>query len=178
MSNSFLAEIWYYYHSYAWRFILSILLAIVAAPILSTFGLHFLAIFSLIICAFLFLHSFLDIPKLFTKVQSFYVSSVAFYLLLAPIFIYCFSNVYREFGITHDGTTTHVFWDLLYFSTVTWTTLGYGDFRPTEDARIWAAAEAFIGYIYMGILVGITIVAFKREAGRYEKRPSKKYYEK
>jgi len=77
--------------------------------------------------------------------------------------IYCFSNIYIERGIitddpvTHDSYITHDSYDAIYFSIVTWTTLGYGDFRPTPDARAWAAAEAFSGYLFMGILVGLII---------------------
>lgn len=42
----------------------------------------------------------------------------------------------------------------LYFSTVTWTTLGYGDVQPKPDIRLIAALEALLGYIYFGLLVG------------------------
>ena len=43
--------------------------------------------------------------------------------------------------------------DVLYFSIVTWTTLGYGDFRPSPDTRMYAASQAVLGYFYMGILI-------------------------
>ena len=45
----------------------------------------------------------------------------------------------------------------IYFSIVTWTTLGYGDFRPVESMRIVAACEAILGYVYMGVMVGVVI---------------------
>jgi len=42
----------------------------------------------------------------------------------------------------------------LYFSTVTFTTLGYGDFRPLEGwSRIFAGTEAFIGAFMMALFV-------------------------
>ena len=42
----------------------------------------------------------------------------------------------------------------LYFSTVTFTTLGYGDFRPLEGwSRIFAGTEAFIGALMMALFV-------------------------
>ena len=47
----------------------------------------------------------------------------------------------------------------LYFSFVTWTTLGYGDLVPTPELRIFAATEAFVGYISMSILVAGMISA-------------------
>jgi voltage-gated potassium channel Kch len=50
-------------------------------------------------------------------------------------------------GVSHDAITS------LYFSIVTWTTLGYGDFRPTPQARLVAASEALAGYVVMAILI-------------------------
>ncbi len=37
----------------------------------------------------------------------------------------------------------------MYFSAVTWTTLGYGDFRPLPEWRAITACEAFMGYLFM-----------------------------
>lgn len=45
-------------------------------------------------------------------------------------------------------------WDQLYFSVVTFTTLGFGDFKPaTEAARTLAGFEAFVGSLLMAFLV-------------------------
>lgn len=49
----------------------------------------------------------------------------------------------------------------LYFSIVTWTTLGYGDIRPSLDARLVAASEALLGYIWMGLFIGTLATLFK-----------------
>jgi len=44
--------------------------------------------------------------------------------------------------------------DSLYFSAITFTTLGYGDFRPLEGwGRILAGSEAFIGAFMMALFV-------------------------
>ena len=51
----------------------------------------------------------------------------------------------------------------LYFSIVTWTTLGYGDLKPLEDFRLLAAVEALMGYVYMAILVGLFLSLIKIE---------------
>ena len=40
--------------------------------------------------------------------------------------------------------------EALYFSTVTFTTLGYGDFQPSTLSRPVAALQALFGYIYLG----------------------------
>lgn len=50
--------------------------------------------------------------------------------------------------IANDLTTA------LYFSVVTFTTLGYGDFQPMPGMRVLAASEALIGYLFLGMSVG------------------------
>lgn len=40
-----------------------------------------------------------------------------------------------------------------YFSIVTLTTLGYGDFSPVDYGRYFAAGQALIGYGYLGMIV-------------------------
>ena len=49
----------------------------------------------------------------------------------------------------------------LYFSIVTWTTLGYGDLQPTESLRLFAASEALIGYLYLSLPVAILAKTLK-----------------
>ncbi|MGH1578071.1 potassium channel family protein [Planktotalea sp.] len=50
-----------------------------------------------------------------------------------------------------------IYTDLLtafYFSTVTFTTLGYGDLQPVPAMRALAGFEAVVGYMFLGFLVG------------------------
>jgi len=48
--------------------------------------------------------------------------------------------------------------DALYFSFVTATTLGYGDFRPTRrSTKFLAVTTALIGIIFTGIIVAIAL---------------------
>jgi Ion channel len=42
-----------------------------------------------------------------------------------------------------------------YFSIVTYTTLGYGDYKPSEQAQLFAASEAILGYILFGVFIGV-----------------------
>jgi hypothetical protein len=60
----------------------------------------------------------------------------------------------------------------LYFSIVTWTTLGYGDVRPTANARMVAASEAVLGYLFIGVYVGILSVLFRQIFGNGVAQPS------
>jgi len=45
------------------------------------------------------------------------------------------------------------FFDGLYFSVVTFTTLGYGDFSPKPEYRLLAGAEAVIGAALMAVFI-------------------------
>ena len=69
--------------------------------------------------------------------------------------IFSFAYAYTGLGLVGpDGKT--VVLDLpstLYFSIITWTTVGYGDIRPTEDARGFAALEAITGAVFMSLFI-------------------------
>jgi hypothetical protein len=54
--------------------------------------------------------------------------------------------------------------ELLYFSLITLTTIGYGDILPLNgEARMLAALEGVIGVLYVAITVAILVSAFKRQ---------------
>lgn len=69
-----------------------------------------------------------------------------------------FTVIYRYFGINdYNQMTTYDRMSCIYFSIITWTTVGYGDFSPTPDSRMYAAAEALLGYIFMGLVIATLI---------------------
>ena len=75
--------------------------------------------------------------------------------------ILAFAGVYGDHGFA-DAELPILRSDALYFSIVTWTTLGYGDFQPVEDLRLFAAYQAFVGYVYMGVLAGVVVSIWGR----------------
>lgn len=78
-----------------------------------------------------------------------------------------FALVYKAYGIidTSNGETINPDWlNALYFSVVTWTTLGYGDFKPIDDVKVWVMAEALMGYIFMSLLVAKIIFISQRKS--------------
>lgn len=89
-------------------------------------------------------------------------------------FITFFAVIYSFLGVSDGGTelafsTTatvmenlSVFGSCLYFSIVTFTTLGYGDIVPTLAARPAAGLEAFLGAFMMALF----IVVFVRKLTR------------
>ncbi|MGB0360084.1 MAG: ion channel [Endozoicomonas sp.] len=81
------------------------------------------------------------------------------------VLILCCSLVYLCTGIMDNGAIVRfdehqslganlVFWlDCLYFSVVTFTTLGYGDLTPLGFSRVIAAFEAFTGSFSLALFV-------------------------
>ena len=70
--------------------------------------------------------------------------------------ILSFAALYRFTGISLDTACpfTADALDHIYFSAVTFSTLGYGDFRPCEAGRLIAAAQAIYGNLHLGLIVG------------------------
>ncbi len=91
-----------------------------------------------------------------------------FYLSLIGsliISISWFANQYRINGIYDvNGSIVNDSLSCLYFSIVTWTTLGYGDFRPSEASRMIAAAEAIVGYIYMAVVIAAVTSSIRKKS--------------
>ena len=77
-------------------------------------------------------------------------------LLVSGIVIFIFSLLYWSFdSITSSTSTSITFKEALYFSIVTFTTLGYGDYYPKHHAafQYLAASEAVLGMILMSLFV-------------------------
>ena len=54
------------------------------------------------------------------------------------------------------GHLDYSYWSMLYYSVVTFTTLGFGDIVPkTEAAAMWVMLEVAIGYVMLGGLISI-----------------------
>jgi uncharacterized protein YjbI with pentapeptide repeats len=78
-------------------------------------------------------------------------------IISAISIILIFTFLFMSSGISDTsigGFTSNNFLDCVYFSVITFTTLGYGDFRPLEGcSRIFAGSEAFIGALMMALFV-------------------------
>jgi hypothetical protein len=64
--------------------------------------------------------------------------------------------------ITQTGDPIRGFLDALYFSGVTFSTVGYGDFVPTPALRLFAMAEALIGAFTIGLFVVVLANRLRR----------------
>lgn len=58
------------------------------------------------------------------------------------------------------------FLDLVYFSTITYTTVGFGDFVPTGAIRFLAGTEALAGFILITWSASFTFLEMQRYWGR------------
>ena len=94
--------------------------------------------------------------------QAHLYTAVSIYLLLAYAWAALYVatvNLYpRSFQLGTDRQN-----ELLYFSLVTLTTVGYGDVVPLSgEARMLAALEAVTGVLYIAITVAILVSAYRR----------------
>ena len=94
-------------------------------------------------------------------------------IALSSIVILFFAVIFGSLGLTHfSGSSTDsfslehsvidnllIFYNSFYFSVVTFTTLGYGDFTPEGIGKILAALEAYMGYFLLALFV---ITIYKR----------------
>ena len=59
-------------------------------------------------------------------------------------------------SLTTDSPLIWTFWDFLYFSTITQTTVGYGDILPNKTiVRMVVVAQIVLGLLMLGILINI-----------------------
>jgi hypothetical protein len=97
------------------------------------------------------------------------IIAVAFVVTWLCIVIMGYALAYHYVGLFDENKVTRDPITCLYFSIVTWTTLGYGDVRPLAAARLIAASEAVVGYLTMAALIGMVSVLFRqifeKEAG-------------
>lgn len=79
---------------------------------------------------------------------------IVFTMLVTHIIItiLSFALHYKSSGVMGpDGVISLSYYDALYFSITTFTTLGYGDLRPLADHRLTTSLEALAGMISMAI---------------------------
>jgi len=75
-----------------------------------------------------------------------------------------FAALYRWTGMIGPGDQHSTSWaDAFYFSVVTWTTLGYGDFRPVSEARYIVIVEVMLGYVIMALLISTFVSTIQRQ---------------
>ena len=93
--------------------------------------------------------------------------AIAVYLLIAVVWAVSYGVIETlvpgSFELTDPALTTP--WNqLLYFSLVTLTTLGYGDITPVSAiAQVWSALEAMAGTLYLTVLIARLVSLYRPE---------------
>ncbi len=79
-----------------------------------------------------------------------------------------FGIIFHSLGSTSFNETSDFPWSLhktIYYSVVTFTTLGFGDITPnTTTAAYWVMAEIILGYIMLGGLISIFATKLARRS--------------
>jgi Ion channel len=95
-------------------------------------------------------------------------TAASIYLLTGMLWFSLYSAIAKVYPGSFVQTTTGATnrpTDLLYFSLVTLTTLGYGDILPGYGGvRILAALEAGTGVLYVAITVALLVSGYKQRA--------------
>jgi len=92
-------------------------------------------------------------------------TAVSIYLLLGMLWfaLYCAIHVFYPGAIQLTAAGRDRQSELLYFSLVTLSTLGYGDVVPIDgEVRMLAALEAITGVLYVAITVALLVSAYKQ----------------
>jgi len=92
-------------------------------------------------------------------------TAISIYLLIALLWfaLYCLgSSLYPESIASSHGAFADRQSELLYFSLVTLTTLGYGDIVAVySEVRMLAALEAVTGVLYVAITIAILVRSYR-----------------
>jgi voltage-gated potassium channel len=95
-------------------------------------------------------------------------TAASIYLLLAAMWFAIYKAVETIHPFAFEQTLTGAIRpqpDLLYFSLVTLTTLGYGDIVPIgAEVRMLAGLEAAVGVLYVAITVALLVSAYRPQA--------------
>ena len=99
--------------------------------------------------------------------QSHLLTAVSIYLMLAMLWFALYSVIDTAYPGSFQRSNATIVdreSELLYFSLITLTTIGYGDIVPlTGEARMLSALEGVAGVLYVAITVAILVSAFKRQ---------------
>ena len=100
-------------------------------------------------------------PHLFTAASIYLLLGMQWFALYSAIDVF----LPGAFQHTLSGVTDHQP-ELLYFSLVTLSTVGYGDIVPLHgEVRMLAALEGITGVLYIAITVALLVSSYKQQGG-------------
>jgi hypothetical protein len=83
---------------------------------------------------------------------------------LAAVIVVLFGLLYWAVGgvVAAGSKEPAGLWESIYFSGVTFATVGYGDFLPAPGMRAVAMVEGFVGALTMGFFVAVLANRLRR----------------
>ena len=95
---------------------------------------------------------------LYTAVSIYLLLGIIWFAVYNAIDILTPGSIVRNTSVMADRST-----ELLYFSLITLSTVGYGDIVPVHpEVRMLAALEGIVGVLYIAIMVAVLVSAYKR----------------
>ena len=132
------------------------------SPVLTGIRWSFLAAFFALAAVGLF--SYLRKSRSVNQAQLYTAVNVYLLLSLAWAALYLAMEAFQPGSIRSGNSLGDRQTELLYFSLITLSTVGYGDVVPvTGEARVLAALEGVTGVLYIAITVAILVSRFKSE---------------
>jgi len=114
------------------------------------------------------LFAFLREARQVTEAHLYTATSIYVLLGITWFSIYCAIDTIYPGSVMQGGAVlTNRESQLLYFSLVTLSTIGYGDIVPVNpEVRMLAALEGLVGVLYIAITVAILVSAFRHQHDR------------
>jgi hypothetical protein len=130
----------------------------------------FLTLFYIVYYTFIFWEVMRQITSAKEVRLNVVIGSFCGYLLLSlvALFAYIFIELHypKSFGNISYGNVPAIYQQLMYFSFVTLTSIGFGDIAPLTDmARLTVAFFGMMGQFYMVAVIGIIISKFSSNTG-------------
>jgi len=112
-----------------------------------------------VVCLFTYLKNARTIlsSHLFTAVSIYVLIGMLYFSLYSAIDVFCPGAFQLSPSVATDRPS-----ELLYFSLITLSTIGYGDIVPVYGvARMLAALEGMTGVLYVAIMIALLVSAFR-----------------
>lgn len=97
------------------------------------------------------------LPIFFAHIIGIWLYAAAYFLIENYTSLGLIVGHGRVHGLSYDS-----FQDCLYFSSATYTSLGLGDFVPTQSMRMLVAAEVLNGLVMIGWTISFTFLTMEK----------------
>jgi len=103
-------------------------------------------------------------PHLYTAASIYLLLGMQWFALYSAIDVFLPGSFQHSVSVATDHQA-----ELLYFSLVTLSTIGYGDIVPLNgEVRMLAALEGIAGVLYIAITVALLVSSYKQQVGTSE----------